>query len=112
MEWKVSHLEFTGYKTIHPIQLIWHDGLEVIKQLFSDPVFANHITFQPHRVNVRNQYLAWKIQDHLPLGAMQIPIILGSNKTPVMRTTGGLEMHPVFITISNLDLEVQSKATL
>ncbi|KAG1808952.1 uncharacterized protein BJ212DRAFT_1448906 [Suillus subaureus] len=58
----------------------------------------------PHRVNVRNQCkygdymsvdLAWKIQDHLPLDAMQIPIILG--------TTGGLEMHPVFITIGNLD---------
>ncbi|KIK34957.1 hypothetical protein CY34DRAFT_110084, partial [Suillus luteus UH-Slu-Lm8-n1] len=75
----------------------------------------------PHRVNVRNQReygdymsadLAWKIQDHLPLGATQIPIILGSDKTPVTRTTGGLEMHPIFITIGNLDLEVRSKATL
>ncbi|KAG2339117.1 hypothetical protein BDR05DRAFT_977844 [Suillus weaverae] len=102
-EWKVSKLEFTGYKTIHPIQLIWHDALEVIKQLFSDPVFANHITFQPHIVNVRNQHeygdymsadLAWKIQDCLPLGMMQVPIILG-----------GLQMYPIFITIGNLDSE-------
>ncbi|KAG1796197.1 uncharacterized protein BJ212DRAFT_1206414, partial [Suillus subaureus] len=46
-EWKVSCLEFTGYKTTHPIQLIWCNALEVVKQLFSDPVFANHITFQP-----------------------------------------------------------------
>ncbi|KAG1793381.1 hypothetical protein EV424DRAFT_1336031 [Suillus variegatus] len=98
-EWKVSNLEFTGYKTIRPIQLIWRDALEVVKQLFSDPVFANHITFQPHI-------------DCLPLGATQVPIILGSDKTPVTRTTGGLEMHPIFITIGNLDSEVRSKATL
>ncbi|KAG1827707.1 hypothetical protein EV424DRAFT_1471504 [Suillus variegatus] len=120
-EWKVSKLEFTGYKTVHPIQLIWRDALEVIKQLFSDPVFTNNITFQPHVVHVGNQCkygdymsadLAWKIQDCLPLGATQVPIILGSDKTPVTRTTGGLEMHPIFITIGNLDSEVHSKATL
>lgn len=80
-EWKVSDLEFTGYKTIHPIQLIWRDGLEVVKQLFGDPVFANHITFQPHRVNVRNQReygdymsadLAWKIQVSLPCSVYEL----------------------------------------
>lgn len=74
-EWKVSKLEFTGYKTVHPIQLIWRDALEVIKQLFSDPVFTNNITFQPHVVHVGNQRkygdymsadLAWKIQVSLP----------------------------------------------
>ncbi|KAG1855180.1 hypothetical protein DFJ58DRAFT_716259 [Suillus subalutaceus] len=97
-EWKVSNLEFT---TIRLIQLIWRDALEVVKQLFSDPVFANHITFQPHILN-----------DCLPLGATQVPIILGSDKTPMTRTTGGLEMHSIFITISNLDSEVHSKATL
>ncbi|KAG1895057.1 uncharacterized protein F5891DRAFT_960655 [Suillus fuscotomentosus] len=97
--WKVSNLEFTGYKTTYPVQLIWRDALEVVKQLFSDPVFANHITFQPH-------------VDYLPVGATQVPIILGSDKTPVTRITGGLEMHPLFITIGNIDSEVRSKATL
>ncbi|KAG2087600.1 uncharacterized protein F5147DRAFT_781249 [Suillus discolor] len=100
--WKVSNLEFTGYKTTYPVQLIWRNALEVVKQLFSDPVFANHITFQPHV----------KIQDYLPVGATQVPIILGSDKTPVTRITGGLEMHPLFITIGNIDSEVHSKATL
>ncbi|KAG1861774.1 hypothetical protein DFJ58DRAFT_871731 [Suillus subalutaceus] len=119
--WKVSNIEFTGYKTTYPVQLIWRDALEVIKQLFSDPVFANHITFQPHVVNTRGQReygdymsadMAWKIQDHLPVGTTQVPIILGSDKTPVTRITGGFEMHPLFITIGNLDSEVRSKATL
>lgn len=69
--WKVSTMEFTGYKTTYPLQLIWRDALEVVKQLFSDPVFANHITFQPHVVNTGGQReygdymsadMAWKIQ--------------------------------------------------
>ncbi|KAG2357121.1 hypothetical protein BDR07DRAFT_1453197 [Suillus spraguei] len=107
--WKVSNIEFMGYKTTYPMQLIWRDALEVVKQLFSDPVFANHITFQPHVVNTGGQReygdymstdMAWKIQDHFPVGATQVPIILRSDKMPVTRTTGGLEMHPLFITIT------------
>ncbi|KAG1726841.1 hypothetical protein EDB19DRAFT_1943827 [Suillus lakei] len=92
MEWKVSGLEFTGYKTDQPIELIWRNTLDVVKQLFSNPTFANHMTFDPHVVQVRDQHeygdymsadMAWKIQ-----------------------------MHPVFITIGNIDSEVRSKATL
>ncbi|KAG1741632.1 hypothetical protein EDB19DRAFT_1895054 [Suillus lakei] len=91
-EWKVSKIEFSGYKTVYPIELIWHDALEVVKQLFGDPIFANHMTYAPHI-------------DYLPVGATQVPIILGSDKTHVTRITGGLEMHPVFITIGNIDSE-------
>ncbi|KAG1853234.1 hypothetical protein C8R48DRAFT_749657 [Suillus tomentosus] len=120
-EWQVSKIEFSGYKTIYPIEPIWRDALDVVKQLFSDPIFANHMMFVPHHVDVGNQHeygdymsadMAWKIQDHLPIGATQVPIILGSDETPVTRLTGGLEMHPVFITIGNIDSEVCSKATL
>ncbi|KAG1739646.1 hypothetical protein EDD22DRAFT_851927 [Suillus occidentalis] len=120
-EWKVSKIEFSGYKTVYPVELIWRDALEVVKQLFSDPIFANHMTYAPHIVKVGNQReygdymsadMAWKIQDYLPVGATQVPIILGSDKTHVTRITGGLEMHPVFITIGNIDSEVRSKATL
>ncbi|KAG2335531.1 hypothetical protein BDR05DRAFT_978937 [Suillus weaverae] len=120
-QWKVSKMEFAGYKTTYPIELIWHDALEVIKQLFSNPIFTNHMTYTPHIINIRNQReygdymsadMAWKIQDYLPVGATQVPIILGSDKTHVTRITGGLQMHPIFITISNIDSEVRSKATL
>ncbi|KAG1749592.1 hypothetical protein EDD22DRAFT_981821 [Suillus occidentalis] len=113
-EWKVSKIEFSGYKTVYPVELIWRDALEVVKQLFSDPIFANHMTYAPHIVKVGNQReygdymsadMAWKIQDYLPVGATQVPIILGSDKTHVTRITGGLEMHPVFITIGNIDSE-------
>ncbi|KAG2738577.1 hypothetical protein P692DRAFT_201873865 [Suillus brevipes Sb2] len=119
--WKVSKLEFKGYKTVHPVELVWRDALEVVKQLFSDPTFANHMTFRPHVAMAKNQReygdymsadMAWKIQDYLPFGATQVPIILGSDKTPVTRLAGGVEMHPIFVTIGNIDSEVRSKATL
>ncbi|KAG1755735.1 hypothetical protein EDB19DRAFT_1823246 [Suillus lakei] len=112
-EWKVSGLEFTGYKTDQPIELIWRDALDVVKQLFSNPTFANHMTFDPHVVQVGDQReygdymsadMAWKIQDHLPVGATQVPIILGSDKTPVTRVTGGLEMHPARLWHKCMDL--------
>lgn len=75
------------------MELVWRDALEVVKQLFSDPTFVNHMTFHPHVAMAKNQHeygdymsadMAWKIQDYLPLGATQVPIILGSDKTPVM----------------------------
>ncbi|KAG1905853.1 uncharacterized protein F5891DRAFT_975994 [Suillus fuscotomentosus] len=110
--WKVSKSEFKGYKTVHPMELVWRDALQVVQQLFSDPMFANHMTFNPYVTNIKNQCkygdymsadMAWKIQDYLLLGATQVPIILGSDKTP---------MHLVFVTIGNIDSEVHSKATL
>jgi Plavaka transposase len=67
-------MEFSGYKTVHPIELIWRDALEVVKQLFSDPIFTNHMTYTPHVVNVGNQReygdymsadMAWRIQVRL-----------------------------------------------
>ncbi|KAG1726381.1 hypothetical protein EDB19DRAFT_1897642 [Suillus lakei] len=96
MEGKVSKIEFTGYKTTQPIELIWCDGLDVIKQLFSDPTFANHMKFDPHIVQVGDQCE----YGSSPCGRYSGPIILGSDKTPVIQVTGGLEMHPVSITIT------------
>ncbi|KAG2044581.1 hypothetical protein BDR03DRAFT_930573 [Suillus americanus] len=110
-----SKLEFKGYKTVCPVELVWRNALDVVKQLFSDPTFANHMTFHPHVTNINNQHeyrdymsanMAWKIQDHLPLGVTQVLIILGSNKTPITRLARGIEMHPVFVTIGNIDSEV------
>ncbi|KAG1839886.1 hypothetical protein DFJ58DRAFT_845540 [Suillus subalutaceus] len=44
-EWQSMTFEFIDYKTAWPMELIWHDGLEVIKDLFDKPNF-----FQSHDV--------------------------------------------------------------
>ena len=51
-------------------------------------------------------------QDHLPLGATMVPIILASDKTPVTHHTGGLQMHPVFLTIGNIQSDIRMQASL
>ena len=50
-------------------------------------------------------------QNHLPPGTTIIPIILTSDKTPVTCQTGGLEMHPVFMLIGNIQSDVRMQAT-
>ena len=50
-------------------------------------------------------------QGELPVGATIVPIILASNKTPVSRQTGNLEMHPLFLTIRNICSDLWMKAT-
>ncbi|KAG1723222.1 hypothetical protein EDB19DRAFT_1898102 [Suillus lakei] len=103
-----------------PIELIWRDGLQVVKDLFANPIFSNHMMYDPHIVMTRSEReygefftanRAFTIQNNLPEGATMIPIILASDKTPVTKMSGGLEMHPVFLTIGNIQSEVRMKAT-
>jgi len=49
--WHCTEIELTGYKSTHPIHLIWQDGLEVIKGIFSNPVFAKDMTYDPHVIS-------------------------------------------------------------
>jgi len=42
-------------------------------------------------------------------GATQIGIVGGSDKTHLTTTSGGLEMHPVYLTIANISGEVRAK---
>ncbi|KAG1853181.1 hypothetical protein DFJ58DRAFT_716523 [Suillus subalutaceus] len=55
--------------------------------------------------------MAFDIQNDLPEGATMVPIILASDKTPCNQDVGGLEMHPVFLTIANIQSEVRMNAT-
>ncbi|KAI6007529.1 hypothetical protein F5J12DRAFT_905461 [Pisolithus orientalis] len=119
-QWRRTTVEFKGYKSMHPIQLIWQDALEVVKDLFSNPIFTNFMTYDPHMVfqGLEREYSefftathAFDIQVQLPQGATITPIIIASDKTPVTRHTGGLEMHPVFIMIGNIQSDVRMQAS-
>ncbi|KAI6022134.1 hypothetical protein BKA83DRAFT_102958 [Pisolithus microcarpus] len=119
-KWQVMQLEVDGYDTKKKIELIYRDGLEVVQSLFGNPIFAQNMSFDPLCIwkNSEREYGEWftaheatRIQDSLPEGATIVPIIAASDKTPVTRHTGGLEMHPLFITIGNIDSDVHMKAT-
>ena len=51
--WQCTTLEVDGFTTTQPIRLIWRDAQEVVKDIVANPVFANHMTFDPYMV-IRN----------------------------------------------------------
>ncbi|KIO01510.1 hypothetical protein M404DRAFT_28551 [Pisolithus tinctorius Marx 270] len=119
-KWQVMQLEVDGYNTEKKIKLIYRDGLEVVESLFGNPIFAQNMSFDPLHVwrNTEREYGEWfmaheatRIQDTLPEGTTIIPIIAASDKTPVTKHTGNLEMHPLFLTIANIDSDICMKAT-
>ncbi|KAG2347324.1 hypothetical protein BDR05DRAFT_1040781 [Suillus weaverae] len=124
-KWQCTKLRLKGYESEQPIHLIWRDGLEVTKQLFANPVYAKHMCYDPHYIYQGQEHQigefwtsddAWEIQvssctNQLPEGATIVPIIAASDKTPVTRHTGGLEMHPLFLTIGNIQADIRMKVT-
>jgi len=56
-----------------------------------------------HQIQVCTPYVTSEsvgltpLQDQLPQGATLVPIIVASDKTPVTRHMGGLEMHPILL---------------
>ncbi|KAF8432113.1 hypothetical protein L210DRAFT_3614365 [Boletus edulis BED1] len=83
-------------------------------------MFARYMTYDLHVImkGADREYgefftgtRASEIQNQLPAGATMIPIILASDKTPVTRQMGSLEMHYVFMTIGNIQSNVRMQAT-
>ncbi|EGO23322.1 hypothetical protein SERLADRAFT_409682 [Serpula lacrymans var. lacrymans S7.9] len=115
--WQLQEIKVEGYKTAKPMILLWRDSLEVAWHLFANPVFANHIDLDPKNVfvdynKVEKEYsefmtaeYAWECQAELPFGATLLGMIGASDKTVVTRGTGGLEMHPIFLTLANIHSE-------
>ncbi|KAG1721268.1 uncharacterized protein EDB91DRAFT_1026991, partial [Suillus paluster] len=71
--WYHQQIKVGSYKTKAPLVLYWRDGLDVVKHLFANPVFAPCMDFQPYRefegADSQRAYgefmsadLAWEIQ--------------------------------------------------
>ncbi|KAI5998547.1 hypothetical protein F5J12DRAFT_928852 [Pisolithus orientalis] len=107
--WQVMQLKVGGYNTGKKIDLIYCDGLEVVESLFGNPIFAQNMTFNLLCIqrNGEEEYREWFTAQEatytLPDGMTLVPVIAASDKTPVTRYMGGLEMHPLFLMIANID---------
>ncbi|KAG1900840.1 uncharacterized protein F5891DRAFT_1128385 [Suillus fuscotomentosus] len=102
-KWKCAPIETDGYTTTHPVNLIWRDALEVAHHIFGNPIFANHMEYDPYEIqdNGEREYGEWMSCEHA-FEIQAVPIILASDKTP---------MHPTFLTIRNIHSEIRMKAT-
>ncbi|KAG8221598.1 hypothetical protein J3R82DRAFT_1852 [Butyriboletus roseoflavus] len=65
----------------------------------------------PLVINSVNDLPPQKLMNQLPKGTTIVPILAMSDKTSVTRMTGGLEMHPLFLSISNIDFHIRMAAT-
>jgi len=50
VQWQSTKIEIQGFKLVQDARLIWHDGLNVVMDLFSNPIFAKYMTYDPHIV--------------------------------------------------------------
>ena len=49
-QWQATPIELNGYEAVWGVHLIWQDGLDVVKDLFSNPIITNYMTYVPHKV--------------------------------------------------------------
>ena len=49
-QWQSTPIQLNGYEAVRDVRLIWRDGLDVVKDLFSNPIFAKYMTYDPHKV--------------------------------------------------------------
>ncbi|KAG1825738.1 uncharacterized protein BJ212DRAFT_1443794 [Suillus subaureus] len=109
-----EQIKVSSYKTKVPLVLYWRDGLDVIKHLFTNPVFMPCMDFRPYQEFEGpdgHADHAWEIQDKLPPGYSFVGVIGASDKTPLMIRTGNKEMHPLLISLANIHAGVHMKAT-
>ncbi|KAI6152665.1 hypothetical protein BKA82DRAFT_3973610 [Pisolithus tinctorius] len=134
--WQCTEICAEGYTTKEPVHLYWRDALEVMRDIFGNPAFAEHMMYDPYYIyeGTEHEYGEWMSgneahciqvrvcpcdhttflnvpQNELPDGATIVPIILASDKAPVTRMSRDREMHLLFLTIANINSEVRMKAT-
>ena len=49
-QWQATPINLNRYEPVRDVRLIWRDGLDVVKDLFSNLIFANYMTYDPHKV--------------------------------------------------------------
>jgi len=136
--WQHQDIKIDNFRTKEPITLYWRDGLEVVQHLFANPVFANCMETNPYKLlevdtglQVYGEFMsaeyAWNYQvrsflilllrlscyaqSTIPPGHTMIGVIGASDKTPLTIGSGNKEMHPLLLSIANIDAGVRMKAT-
>ncbi|KAG2351812.1 hypothetical protein BDR07DRAFT_1248146, partial [Suillus spraguei] len=107
-----------------PLHLFYHDAIDCLQSLLSDPQLADCIDFNCRKVyksvnrlsHVYNSFMmgnhSWYLQCQIPQGASLLGVILSSDKTKVTNTSGNRYTHPVLISLANIASSSCAKALL
>ncbi|KAG1852600.1 hypothetical protein C8R48DRAFT_777420 [Suillus tomentosus] len=117
------HIVSMTHPTKQPLHLYWRNPLDCIEALFNHLYFANKLDLTPTRVyNTVDHTMwkysewmmgdtAWSMQSQLPDGATLLGVILSSDKTNVTNMTDGRVAHPLLISLANIKMATQNKAS-
>ncbi|KAG1733360.1 uncharacterized protein EDB91DRAFT_1057502, partial [Suillus paluster] len=106
-----------------PVHLYWHDPLDCIESLFNNLRFAKDIDLIPEciyttaerTVWIYSKWMtgkaAWTMQSKLPEDSTLLGVILSSDKTNITNMTDGCIAHPLLISLVNIKMAVQNKAS-
>ncbi|KIK20406.1 hypothetical protein PISMIDRAFT_48557, partial [Pisolithus microcarpus 441] len=113
----------TPYPTKSPAILYFRDPLDCIEALFNHPYYVDHMIYTPFRVfttaeRVVREFsewmsgdVAWQMQSNLPAGATLCGVVLSSDKTHITNMCGGKVAHPLLISLANIKMAMQNKAS-
>ncbi|KAI6018532.1 hypothetical protein PISMIDRAFT_96801 [Pisolithus microcarpus 441] len=121
--WKLHDLLPQVSTKCKPI-VYYCDLLECLQSLLSHPFFTSHISFTPQRVWSSSVWIvhtykdwmsgnhAWDLQDQILNGEMLLGVILSSDKTNISVMTGNRMAHPLLLSLTNINTDIQSKGSL
>ncbi|KAI0054884.1 hypothetical protein BV25DRAFT_1816397, partial [Artomyces pyxidatus] len=121
-QWRRCEITCEPYKTQSPITLRWRDGLEVIRHLFSNPIFASCMDVQPYRdyfdgscvrewgfKEFMSANVAWEIQDRLPEGHTFLGVIGTCHRVELGTVKSDCEKHALLLSIANIHADMRRK---
>ncbi|KAK6971672.1 hypothetical protein R3P38DRAFT_3336665 [Favolaschia claudopus] len=119
-QWKAKVIKYDAYPTKKPIVLYYRDALECVEFLLKNPIIAKHLQLVPQKQYRNGKRIwkewisgdaAWAMQEALPAGATLLGVIGTADKTNISVMNGDRVAHPFLISLANLDMEFQMKAS-
>ncbi|KAI0687640.1 hypothetical protein BC835DRAFT_1286335 [Cytidiella melzeri] len=119
--WEVKGTEVDENENMRTevVELWKRNPVECIKDLLANPMFADHMRYEPERLYedkdgkrpIFNEMWTgewWeKLQKLLPTGATIVPVILASDKTQLSTFSGDKSAWPVYLTIGNISKDLR-----
>ncbi|KAG1870221.1 hypothetical protein DFJ58DRAFT_723118 [Suillus subalutaceus] len=122
-QWKYQKIT-TEFPTTKTLQIFYRDAIECLQSLLSHPLLAASFDFIPCKVyesaeravRVYHGFMtgdhAWNLQKDLPEGASLLGVVLSSDKTKVSNIAGNRYVHPLLVSLANIDPGVRAKGSL
>ncbi|KAI5994636.1 hypothetical protein EDC04DRAFT_2613138 [Pisolithus marmoratus] len=105
---QLGHAGITGL-SIHPTPRRFQPFYHMIYTLFRVFTPAERVVREFSEWMSRD--IAWQMQSNLPAGAMLCSIVLSSDKTHITNMCGGKVVHPLLISLANIKMAMQNKAS-